>query len=130
MKTKPSVLKLLFIKITHWEYWPMEIVYFPVTLYYFWLSLKARSFFFFSASNPSIETGGMLGESKFGILQNIPMEVKAFTLFFTKEIYFPEVLKSMHQNGLTLPVIAKPDIGERGTQVEKINNEQRKKFRA
>ncbi|HSZ26257.1 MAG TPA: hypothetical protein VK766_11075, partial [Cytophagaceae bacterium] len=34
------------------------------------------------------------------------------------------VLKSMHQNGLTLPVIAKPDIGERGTQVEKINNEQ------
>jgi len=64
---RPSKIKLVLTKITHWEYWPFELVYFPVVLYYFWLSIRARSFFFFSASNPSIETGGMLGESKFGI---------------------------------------------------------------
>jgi hypothetical protein len=119
---KPSKLKLLFTKITNWEYWPFELVYAPVVVYYFWLSLKARSFFFFSASNPSIETGGMMGESKFGILENIPQEVKAFTLFFKGNTSPLEIIKKIEENKISYPLIAKPDVGERGTGVEKINN--------
>ncbi len=120
---KPSRIKLAVTKITHWEYWPFEVVYFPVVLYYFWLSLKARSFFFFSASNPSIETGGMMGESKFDILKNIPQEVKAVTLFFPKGTSFTEILESVYGSNISYPLIAKPDVGERGTAVEKIDNE-------
>ena len=121
---KPSKIKLIVTKITHWEYWPFELVYFPVFLYYLWLSLKARSFFFFSASNPSIETGGMMGESKFSILKNIPQEVVAFTLFFQKDSSLSEILKKIKDHNLPYPLIAKPDVGERGTGVEKINNEE------
>ncbi len=120
---RPSKLKLFYTKITNWEYWPFELVYFPILLYYIWLSLKARSFFFFSASNPSIETGGMLGESKFSILKNINEDVKAFTLFFLKETHHFTIIDSIKENNLTYPLIAKPDVGERGTSVEKINNE-------
>jgi hypothetical protein len=121
---KPSRIKLTITKLTHWEYWPFEVVYFPVIWYYFWLSLKARSFFFFSASNPSIETGGMLGESKFKILKNIPEEVKAFTLFFSEGTQPSEILNSIKENKIGYPLIAKPDVGERGASVERINNEE------
>jgi hypothetical protein len=120
----PSKFKLFFTKLTHWEYWPFSAVYFPVIVYYLWLSLKARSFFFFSASNPSIETGGMLGESKFSILKNIPDEFKAFTLFFPKTTSLETIITRIKENQLLYPFIVKPDVGERGTGVEKINNEE------
>jgi hypothetical protein len=59
-------------RLTNWEYWPFSVIYFPVFFYWLWLSVKARSLFFFSAANPSIESGGMLGESKYRILKNVP----------------------------------------------------------
>ncbi|HVD96789.1 MAG TPA: hypothetical protein VNB90_01210 [Cytophagaceae bacterium] len=124
---KPSKVNLFLTKLTHWEYWPFEIVYFPIAIYYLWLSLKARSFFFFSASNPSIETGGMLGESKFSILKNIPQEVSTLTLFFPAGTSFEEVEKYLRQTNLTYPLISKPDVGERGIKVEKIENAQQLK---
>ena len=123
MNIKPSKIKLFYTKLTHWEYWPFELVYFPVAVYYFWLSAKANSFFFFSASNPSIETGGMLGESKFSILKNIPEEVKAFTLFFQKDTALSKIISTVHENNLAYPLIVKPDVGERGTRVERIESD-------
>ncbi|MBC8153596.1 MAG: hypothetical protein H7Z72_11850, partial [Bacteroidetes bacterium] len=63
-----------FIRLRSWEYWPFSVVYAPVFVYWLWLSLKARSFFFFSAGNPSIELGGLLGESKIDILDKISDE--------------------------------------------------------
>ena len=48
-------LRIKYIKTFSWEYWPMWLVYFPATFYFIYLSIKARSFFFFSAANPTIE---------------------------------------------------------------------------
>lgn len=115
-------MKLLYNRIRHWEYWPFEVVYLPVFLYYAWLSLRARSFFFFSASNPSIVTGGLIGESKYSILQNIPEEYRAYTVFIEKEASFGEVLEKIKAHGIAFPLIAKPDVGERGNRVEKIHS--------
>lgn len=70
-----------FIRLRSWEYWPFSLVYLPIFGYWLWLSIKARSLFFFSASNPSIETGGLLGESKIDILNRISDEFKPKTLF-------------------------------------------------
>lgn len=123
-KGMQSVLKSNFlIKLRHWEYWPFEVVYLPIFAYWLWLSLKARSLLFFSASNPSIENGGILGESKFGILKRIPQELVPVTLYLKAPANTGEVLKAMQQNRLGFPVIVKPDIGERGNKVEKIENE-------
>ena len=120
---------LFFIKLFNWEYWPFEVVYFPIFIYYLVLSLKARSLFYFSASNPSILTGGMLGESKGRILDLIPSEYKAFTVFIQKGTGFEDLINILNANGLSFPIIAKPDVGERGKSVEKIKSvEELKKY--
>jgi hypothetical protein len=111
------------IKLRHWEYWPFGVLQFPVTFYYLWLSIKARSFFFFTASNPSFEMGGMLGESKFGILHKIPEAFKAKTVFISRKTPIQEVLALMQKAHLHFPVIFKPDLGERGYRVKRICNE-------
>ncbi len=111
-----------FIRLRSWEFWPFELIYIPVFLYWIWLAIKARSLFFFSASNPGIKYGGMLGESKIKILDKIKAELKPKTLFIADRTPDNEVLKQININELSYPLIFKPDIGERGTNVSKINN--------
>lgn len=110
------------IRLRNWEYWPFNVVYFPIYFYWFWLSLKARSFLFFTSSNPGIENAGMLGESKIKILDNISTKLKPLTLFFLADEPYNKVINKVRASGLQFPIIGKPDIGERGWQVEKINN--------
>ncbi|MGA0556865.1 hypothetical protein ACO2Q8_09465 [Larkinella sp. VNQ87] len=109
-----------WIRLRHWEYWPFELVYFPIFVYWLWLSLKARSFFFFSASNPAIESGGLLGESKWDILSRIDKAYKPKTIFVSTKTDAEEVLNRLQKAGMRFPVIAKPDVGERGWRVKKI----------
>src|SRR5215218_4343693 len=70
------------IRLSHWEYWPFHVVYALIYPYWFWLCLKARSLFFFSAANPSLENGGFLMESKKSIYDLIPQKYYPRTLFF------------------------------------------------
>lgn len=112
-----------FIKITNWEYWPMYVANFPVVLIWLWFALRARRLFFFSAVNPAIETGGMLGESKFNILKRIPASHVPPTIFVKQGTGFQEIKEKMEGLGLAWPVIAKPNVGERGFLVSKIKSE-------
>jgi hypothetical protein len=78
-------------------------------------ALRARRLFFFSAVNPVIETGGAWGESKSKILQRIPSSHVPATIFVQKGTDFQAVREKMQAAGLNeWPVIAKPDVGERG----------------
>lgn len=107
-------------KLLNWEYWPFEVVYFPVFIYYLFLALKARSLFFFSASNPSIPTGGLTGESKGDILEKIPSQWIAKTFRIPKgDLNKTQLTKIINEIGF--PMIAKPDVGERGTHVRVIH---------
>ena len=111
------------IKLRSWEYWPFGILQGPVFLYWLVLAARARSVFFFSASNPSILSGGMMGESKSEVLDLIPEEVKPKTLLIKIPATVESVMQQVADHGLTLPVIFKPDLGERGWMVRRINNE-------
>jgi len=111
------------VRLKSWEYWPFGIIQFPFFLYWLWLSLKARSLMFFSASNPRIPTGGMFGESKFEILQSIPSGVIAKSALMPATATREDVLARMRDLQLAFPVIFKPDIGERGWMVKRINSE-------
>lgn len=117
-----SVNSPFFIRLRHWEYWPFAVVYLPVFIYHIWLSIKARSLFFFSASNPCIETGGLLGESKAAILQRISAEFKPETIVCPASTPIDTVLKQLVSHRLTYPLIAKPDVGERGWRVERLEH--------
>ncbi len=112
--------KNFFVKLFHWEYWPFGIIQIPLFVLWFWYALKERSLFYFSASNPSIPTGGMMGESKFEVLELVPDEVKPKTILVKYPSTVQQVTKTIEENNLALPLIFKPDMGERGWMVRKI----------
>ncbi|WP_370088511.1 hypothetical protein [Ekhidna sp.] len=113
-------MKKFLIRLKNWEYWPFFVLYFPVFFYYGWLALKHRSFFFFTASNPSIEFGGMFGEKKSDIFKLIPEQYIPHTQLIVRGDL---ERASFTAERIGFPVIAKPDIGERGNWVEKINDQ-------
>src|SRR5688572_192726 len=112
-----------FIRLRNWEYWPFGIVQFPIFIYFLWLALRSRSFGFFSASNPGIEMGGMFGESKYSILTKIPRQCIPHTILVSLPTKTKTVLEILSQEGLRLPLVFKPDLGERGFMVERITSE-------
>jgi hypothetical protein len=98
------------------------MLYGPIYLYWFWLSIRARSFFFFSAANPTIRNGGFLLESKKEIYDLIPAKYYPRTLFFHPHTSEDDLLKAIVTEKLLFPLIAKPDIGMRGLAVKKLEN--------
>ena len=117
---KLSWFSRFLIRLRHWEFWPFNVLYFPVGFYYTWLAIKKGSLFFFTSSNPSIEYGGMLGEKKSDVYDLIPNKYLPEMSFFE-----PSQLEeaSKYAKQLSYPVIVKPNIGERGNLVEKLNNQ-------
>lgn len=112
--------KLFIHKLTHWEYWPFDIVYIPMYFVWFWYAAKARSFFFFNAANPRIKNAGFLMESKKEIYDIIPAEFIPKTLFFKLGTGAGEILQIVSNAGISFPCIAKPDMGGKGRGVQKI----------
>ena len=109
-------------RVFNWEYWPMWLVYLPAVFYFIYLCIRARSFFFFSAANPSIENGGMFFESKKAIFDLIPPEFYPPTICVSGNDDIINIQARMRAAELKFPVIAKPDRGERGWCVEIISD--------
>jgi hypothetical protein len=108
------------IRLTNWEYWPIHFVYGPLYVYWCWLSIKARSFFFFSAANPGIQYAGFVQERKSEIYKLIPRQYYPLTRLCTAEELVAE--QELEKEGLLFPLIAKPDVGERGMQVKLLHS--------
>jgi hypothetical protein len=112
----------------HWEFWPAWLFYPPVALYCAWLALKHRSLGAPTAANPGIFSGGIVGESKIAILD----ELFATSPEYTAEAVglatgpMPERLRALEkirqQLGLGFPFILKPDVGQRGVGVKLIRS--------
>lgn len=115
-------LRAFWYKLTHWEFWPWQLIYFPVMVYYTYLTIKAHSPYFFWLSNPGIEGGGLLTESKWSILKKIPPEYSPRTKKFDHPVSPNEVLDEIMKGNFHFPVILKPEFGERGWMVEKIED--------
>jgi hypothetical protein len=118
---KNSRNKLLFYKITHWEYWPFQVVYIPIYFLWIFYSFKARSIFFFNASNPSMKNGGFIMESKKAIYDLIPPHFYPKTELIRHGATLEQVEKIISDADIKYPLIAKPDIGLRGSGVKKID---------
>jgi hypothetical protein len=112
-----------FIRLFHWEYWPMYISNIPVL--FFWLihAVRARDLFFFTAINPVIPTGGFFGEQKHQIYALIPPKYLPKTMYFRQDaIADGSIIHAIVEAGISYPLICKPDIGERGLHVKVIQN--------
>jgi len=115
--------KPFFIKLFNWEYWPFNVVYAPIIFIFLWFCLRARSFFFFTASNPTIKNGGFVLESKMSIHDLIPGEYCPRTLFFALHTTAEIVVEKVRNEQLKYPLIGKPDVGGRGRGVKKLEDE-------
>jgi membrane protein DedA with SNARE-associated domain len=112
------------VKWTKWEFWPAWLFYAPVALRYLQLSIRHRSFTLPSAANPGIETGGLVGESKFATQRELWRICPEFTAetWFLESGSFNERSSRLQQilaeGGPEFPFILKPDIGQRGMGVK------------
>lgn len=108
--------------LSSFEFWPGWIFYTPIVIYWILLGLRYRDFSTPTAANPRIETGGLCGESKSGILDmagtTAARWIAPYTTLFTSTDDTRRAEEAMAHKGLSLPVVVKPDIGCNGTGVK------------
>lgn len=110
-------------RTVRWEYWPPFVFYAPVALYVLWLGVRHRGLTLFTAANPAIEAGGFINESKAAILSGLAAAgdvVPPWQLLPEAEdaaSRVEAVRRFVAERGLTLPIVLKPDAGQRGSGV-------------
>lgn len=113
---------------TRWEFWPAWLFYPPIVAQWLRLSLKHGSLTLPSAANPGIAHGGLIGESKFGMLDQLHgVAPEATAEAFLLPAGAPErrqpLLDALLASGrLSFPFVLKPDLGERGKGVRIIRS--------
>lgn len=112
-----------WLRLSHWEYWPPYITYVPVAVYILRLMWKHRSVTVFTAVNPAIPAGGFIGESKIDILRGLTgsSECVARSGSIDGDLDPADKLTRtrsfMQSAGLDLPIVLKPNHGQRGSGV-------------
>lgn len=103
-----------------WEFWPAWLFYIPIVAYILWLGLRLRRPTAFTAANPMIEAGGVVGEAKAPVLTALaagaPDLVADFVLLEAPRSALALARERVSQLG-GYPVVLKPDIGQRGRGV-------------
>jgi len=110
-----------WVRLTRWEFWPPWAAYPPVAGYVLGLAVRHRRLTVFTAANPAIPSGGFIGESKIEILRGLGPDHVARSLFLEGSL--PTDIKLARVNAFLttltrdLPVVLKPDQGQRGSGV-------------
>jgi membrane protein DedA with SNARE-associated domain len=111
-------------RLRHWEFWPLQVFYVPIALYVAGLAVKYRSLLLPTAVNPAIPGGGFAGESKIDILRALAAGSPEQSLRATSlPAGLPAAQRAaiadafLARAGVALPVVVKPDVGERGSGV-------------
>jgi hypothetical protein len=112
--------------LSFFEFWPGWLFYTPVVIHWLLLGLRHGDLSLPTAANPTISTGGLCGESKLSILQQVGPDARHLLAPACGVIASPDATpvaeKAMQTLGLTYPVVAKPDIGCNGTGVRLAKN--------
>jgi len=112
-----------FIKLLHWEYWSMTVVYGLIYPIFLWLCIRCGWKYFFTAANPRIRYGGFLMESKKEIYDQLPAGLYPKTILVIPGTSSHAIKEEIRKNHMNYPLIVKPDIGMRGLAAKKIEGE-------
>lgn len=117
-----SMLSKAVRYIVHWEEWHWFVKYILISPAWFWLCLRARSFWFFTSSNPGITFGGFVGETKREIYKQLPPSSYPKSIFISPGIPFSTVQDLVKNAQLSFPFVTKPDVGQMGFMFRKIDS--------
>lgn len=115
------------LRLKRWEYWPSWVLYAPVVVYLLWLGWRRKHLTLFTATNPTIPASGIIDESKAAILRQLRQSESAKVIpwlalphdFSDKQT---RVEAWMEKEGLDYPIVAKPDVGQRGSGVHLLHS--------
>ncbi len=107
----------------NWEKWPFKLIYFPLTPVWLWYCLRSGSCWFFSSSNPTITFGGMEGEGKREMYDQLPPDSYPRTIYINPHTSEADLLRQI-EAGFSYPLVVKPDVGMKGLWFERIDHEQ------
>lgn len=113
---------LFIYKITRFEFWPYWFFYLPTVPYVLYLMIKARKATYFTNVNPAMYLSGITNVSKSEILSKLPKKYTIKSKLILREKISSEELIKTLKNEFAFPIIVKPNMGERGKGVEKINS--------
>lgn len=111
---------------------PPFIFYSPVALRWLMLGIRYRSLLLPTVSNPYVEAGGLWGESKSRLMDQIGDEERRWIAPYTSTVIRHgniedpvwSVKSAMQESGFEFPVVIKPDIGWQGYGVRVIQAEE------
>jgi hypothetical protein len=122
-------LRIRTLRALRHEYWPTSVFYVPVVLYAGWLALRYGGLLTPGACNPGIENaGGWVGESKSRIMRALGPSPHVLTTLLVPRAGAAHERASaaramLREHGLSLPVIMKPDAGQRGFAVRLVRTD-------
>ncbi len=98
---------------------PTLLFYIPLVIQWFALGVRHRSLSLPTAANPSIEAGGLLGESRIQCIDLIGPEARHWVagscdLVNRASLTIAELETVIADGQMSFPLVAKPDIGWRG----------------
>ncbi len=112
---------------------PSTVFYSPVGIRWILLGMRYRSMLLPTVTNPLVEAGGLWGESKSRLMDQIGPDFKKwvapYTTVYVKDNNAVEenvsnILEAMHKSGFSFPLVIKPDIGWQGYGVRVINSKE------
>ena len=95
----------------------------PLVLQWFWLGLRYGSLTLPSVINPSIEGGGLVGESKSACLQQIGPAYASYVAPWVQVGPDESPVQARVRLGCAYPLIAKPDLGWCGYGVRRVEDD-------
>ncbi len=111
-------------KIWQPEFWPPVVFYTPLVPYLVWLSLRYRGITVWTAGNPGIPNGGVVGESKHDILMKLARDMVVPSALLSKdELSMDRLQALMQERAWSYPLIVKPNCAQRGFGLKKVEDD-------
>ena len=116
--------------LSFFEFWPAWLFYLPVWLWVGWLSLRYRGVRLPLVANPLFPAGGLFGEVKSDILDQLAGAAAPYVAHYVKiargdgdpGALADAAIARARAAGLDFPLVAKPELGCRGAGVRPVRD--------
>ena len=113
--------RIRLARARRWEFWPAWLFYGPIVIWIVLLGLRHRSFTLFTAANPGMDDGGVVGERKSPLLRALrEADPDATPPLLVLPASLPPARRLKQAQTFVAdryPVVLKPEVGQRGRGV-------------